>query len=108
MTLSSMAFAQAVDESALEELDRQAPVVAPSSEPAGATELRAAMRRISLSPTDADALADAIMKVASLSPEKQLIMAHNGKQMVFSEHDKARQFEKILGIIIQAAQSSVP
>lgn len=59
LTLSSMAFAQAVDESALEELDRQAPVVAPSSEPAGATELRAAMRRISLSPTDADALADA-------------------------------------------------
>lgn len=59
LTLSSMAFAQAVDESALEELDRQAPVVAPSSEPAGAAELRAAMRRISLSPTDADALADA-------------------------------------------------
>lgn len=59
LTLSSLAFAQAVDESALEELDRKTPVVAPSSEPAGAAELRAAMRRISFSPTDADALADA-------------------------------------------------
>jgi Flp pilus assembly protein TadD len=59
LTLSSMSFAQAVDESALEELDRQTPVAAPSSEPAGAAELRSAMRRISLSPTDADALADA-------------------------------------------------
>ncbi len=59
LTLSSMAFAQAVDESALEAFDRQTPVTAPSSEPTGAAELRAAMRRISLSPTDADALADA-------------------------------------------------
>jgi len=59
LTLSSLAFAQAVDESALEELDRKTPVVVPSSEPAGAAELRAAMRRISFSPTDADALADA-------------------------------------------------
>lgn len=55
---------------------------------------------------DADALADAIMKVASLSPEKQSIMAHNGKEMVFSEHDKAKQFEKILEIIVKAAESA--
>jgi Flp pilus assembly protein TadD len=52
--------AQAVDESALEALDRQAPAVVPNvSEPAGAVELRAAMRRISFNPSDADALADA-------------------------------------------------
>lgn len=54
------AAAQAVDESALEELEKSNPVVQPViAEPAGAAELRSAMRRISLSPTDADALADA-------------------------------------------------
>lgn len=58
--LSSAVHAQAVDESALEALDREAPPVLPNvSEPAGAAELRAAMRRISFSPSDADALADA-------------------------------------------------
>lgn len=58
--LSSVVHAQAVDESALEALDREAPPVLPNvSEPAGAAELRAAMRRISFSPSDADALADA-------------------------------------------------
>jgi Flp pilus assembly protein TadD len=58
--LSSVVQAQAVDESALEALDRQAPAVVPNvSEPAGAVELRAAMRRISFNPSDADALADA-------------------------------------------------
>jgi Flp pilus assembly protein TadD len=52
--------AQAVDESALEAFDRQAPAVVPNFvEPAGAAELRAAMRRISFNPSDADALADA-------------------------------------------------
>eukprot|EP01041_Mallomonas_annulata_P018722 gene18722-37761_t len=54
------AAAQAVDESALEALEKSSPVVQPVvAEPAGAAELRSAMRRISLSPTDADALADA-------------------------------------------------
>lgn len=54
------AAAQAVDESALEALEKTSPVVQPvMAEPAGAAELRAAMRRISLSPSDADALADA-------------------------------------------------
>lgn len=54
------AAAQAVDESALEALEKTSPVVQPVvAEPAGAAELRAAMRRISLSPSDADALADA-------------------------------------------------
>ncbi|MFN3452193.1 MAG: tetratricopeptide repeat protein, partial [Sphingorhabdus sp.] len=58
--LSSAVQAQVVDESALDALDRQAPAVVPNvSEPAGAVELRAAMRRISFNPSDADALADA-------------------------------------------------
>lgn len=53
-------MAQEVDESALDALDRAAPVIVqPKNEPAGAVELRAAMRRIAYSPTDADALADA-------------------------------------------------
>ncbi len=52
--------AQAVDESALEALDQQTPAVVPNMvEPAGAVELRDAMRRISFNPSDADALADA-------------------------------------------------
>ncbi len=60
LAFSSAAYAQAVDESALDALDRQAPAVVPvSAEPAGAVELRSAMRRISFSPSDADALADA-------------------------------------------------
>ena len=58
--ISTSAFAQAVDESALEAFDRQTPKVLPViSEPAGAVELRSAMRRISFNPSDADALADA-------------------------------------------------
>jgi Flp pilus assembly protein TadD len=58
--LSSAVQAQAVDESALEALDQQTPAVVPNIvEPAGAVELRDAMRRISFSPSDADALADA-------------------------------------------------
>ena len=58
--LSPAVHAQAVDESALEALDQQTPAVVPNAvEPAGAVELRAAMRRISFNPSDADALADA-------------------------------------------------
>lgn len=58
--LSPAVHAQAVDESALEALDQQTPAVVPNIvEPAGAVELRDAMRRISFSPSDADALADA-------------------------------------------------
>lgn len=52
--------AQAVDESALDAFEKANPaIVTPSREPAGAVELRAAMRRIATSPNDADALADA-------------------------------------------------
>jgi Flp pilus assembly protein TadD len=59
LALSSGVFAQAVDESALEALDQATPAVPIGSEPAGAAELRAAMRRISFNPSDADAMADA-------------------------------------------------
>lgn len=59
LALSSGVFAQAVDESALEALDQTAPAAPIIAEPAGAAELRAAMRRISLNPSDADAMADA-------------------------------------------------
>lgn len=59
LALSSGVFAQAVDESALEALDQTAPAAPISSEPAGAAELRAAMRRISFNAADADAMADA-------------------------------------------------
>jgi Flp pilus assembly protein TadD len=59
LALSSGAFAQAVDESALEAFDQATPAAPVNSEPAGAAELRAAMRRISFNPSDADAMADA-------------------------------------------------
>ena len=59
LALSSSAFVQAVDESALEAFDQATPAAPISSEPAGAAELRAAMRRISFDPSDADAMADA-------------------------------------------------
>ncbi len=59
LVLSSGAFAQAVDEGALEAFDQATPAAPISSEPAGAAELRAAMRRISFNPSDADAMADA-------------------------------------------------
>ena len=59
LAVSSGAFAQAVDESALEAFDQATPAAPISSEPAGAAELRAAMRRISFNPSDADAMADA-------------------------------------------------
>lgn len=59
LALSSGVFAQAVDESALEALDQATPAAPIGSEPAGAAELRAAMRRISFNPSDADAMADA-------------------------------------------------
>jgi Flp pilus assembly protein TadD len=60
LAMSASLSAQAVDESALEELDKKmAPLVEPVREPPGAVELRAAIRRIAQSPSDADALADA-------------------------------------------------
>jgi glycosyltransferase involved in cell wall biosynthesis len=55
---------------------------------------------------DFKALADAILKVASLSKEEQELMARNGKDMIFGEHDKAKQFEKILKIIQGKAEAA--
>lgn len=60
LAMSTSLSAQDVDESALDELDKSSPAVMQSvREPGGAAELRAAMRRISYNPSDADALADA-------------------------------------------------
>lgn len=60
LALSTAALAQDVDESALDALDSANANTAPAiREPAGAVELRAAMRRISYNSSDADALADA-------------------------------------------------
>lgn len=59
LALSSGVFAQAVDKSQVETLDQAAPAAPIIAEPAGAAQLRAAMRRISLNPSDADAMADA-------------------------------------------------
>jgi glycosyltransferase involved in cell wall biosynthesis len=56
---------------------------------------------------DVDALADAILKIAGVSQAEQTIMAQNGKKMIFSEHDKAKQFEKILTIIKDKAATAV-
>lgn len=56
---STVVFAQAVDESALDALDSTAPPLPTVREPTGAVELRAAMRRIAAQPSDAGALADA-------------------------------------------------
>lgn len=54
------AFAQVIDESALDDFDSRSPVRGPAvREAVGAVELRAAMRRIADQPNDADALADA-------------------------------------------------
>lgn len=59
LLLSSSAWGQVVDERALDALDPAESAVPTLREPAGAAELRAAMRRIALQPSDADALADA-------------------------------------------------
>lgn len=60
LALAASVSAQDVDESALDALDTANPTIGlPTREPAGAEQLRAAMRRISYNPSDADALADA-------------------------------------------------
>ena len=57
--LSAGAAAQDVDESALDALNKRSAPNSVIREVPGSAELRASMRRIALSPTDADALADA-------------------------------------------------
>lgn len=59
IALSAGSVAQDVDESALDELDKKFVPQVVVREAPGSVELRAAMRRIAMSPGDADALADA-------------------------------------------------
>ena len=56
---------------------------------------------------DVGALADAIVKIGGVSKEEQAKMAQAGKEMVFAEHDKVKQFEKILEIIKEKARSAL-
>ena len=55
---------------------------------------------------DVEALADAIAKIATLEPEMRKGMAEKGKAVVFGEHDKVKQFEKILAIIQEKAAAA--
>jgi len=56
---------------------------------------------------DVDALADAIVKIGGESAETQQAMAQTGKEMVFAEHDKVAQFEKMLEIIKAKARGAL-
>jgi glycosyltransferase involved in cell wall biosynthesis len=56
---------------------------------------------------DVDALADAICKIAGTSERIQKQMALAGKELIFTEHDKAKQFEKILEIIKEKAAKAL-
>jgi glycosyltransferase involved in cell wall biosynthesis len=56
---------------------------------------------------DVDALADSIVKIGGVSKEDQAKMAQTGKEMVFAEHDKVKQFEKILEIIKAKARAAL-
>ena len=56
---------------------------------------------------DVGALAESIVKIGGVSAEEQAAMAKAGKEMVFAEHDKVKQFEKILEIIKEKARSTL-
>jgi len=56
---------------------------------------------------DVEALADAIVKIGGVSEDEQKKMAMAGKEMVFAEHDKVAQFEKILEIIKAKAKAAL-
>jgi len=56
---------------------------------------------------DVDALADALVKIGGVSVEEQAKMAQTGKEMVFAEHDKLAQFEKILEYIKAKAKGAL-
>ena len=56
---------------------------------------------------DVEALASAIVKIGGVSAEEQAKMAQAGKEMVFAEHDKVKQFEKILEIIKEKARAAL-
>ena len=55
---------------------------------------------------DVDALCAAIVNISSKSAEEQAAMAKVGKEMVFAEHDKVKQFEKILEMIKEKAKGA--
>ena len=56
---------------------------------------------------DVDALAEAIVKIGGVPAGEQAKMAQAGKEMVFAEHDKVKQFEKILAIIKEKAVAAL-
>eukprot|EP00929_Paragymnodinium_shiwhaense_P011658 TRINITY_DN11773_c0_g1_i1.p1 TRINITY_DN11773_c0_g1~~TRINITY_DN11773_c0_g1_i1.p1 ORF type:complete len:715 (+),score=214.13 TRINITY_DN11773_c0_g1_i1:85-2229(+) len=53
----------------------------------------------------AEGCADAIAKVAELDADERKAMAKNGKRLVFSAHDKAKCFQRILDLIIEKAHA---
>lgn len=55
---------------------------------------------------DAKGLADSIAKVHALDASARVEMAAAGKRLVFSEHDKAKQFETFLDLIQSRASAS--
>ena len=56
---------------------------------------------------DVDALADALAQIAKTDDVTRAAMAAAGKALVFSEHDKSVQFEKILRIIQEKAAATM-
>jgi len=56
---------------------------------------------------DVGALADALVKIGGVSADEQAKMAQTGKEMVFAEHDKLKQFEKILEYIKEKAKTAL-
>lgn len=55
---------------------------------------------------DVDALAAAIVKIGCASEEDYKKMAQAGKDMVFNEHDKVKNFEKFLEMVKDKARSA--
>ena len=53
---------------------------------------------------DVGTLADAIVQIGGKSAEERAAMARVGKEMVFAEHDRVKQFGKILEIIKEKAK----
>ena len=48
-----------------------------------------------------------MLQISGASAAEQKAMALTGKEMVFAEHDKVKQFEKILTIIQEKAMSAL-
>lgn len=54
---------------------------------------------------DAKGLADSLAKIHALNGKKRQEMAEAGKKLVFREHDKKAQFEKILKLIVAKCET---